>query len=87
MKSKSVEGAHLCVNCYYKELVALSGKECCSCESKTTSSIWYNSKEEKGKHLCAKCYSRGRKRHLREVKEQKEKAKTAAAAKKTKRRT
>lgn len=87
LKSKSVEGAHLCVNCYYKELVALSGKECCSCESKTTSSIWYNSKEEKGKHLCAKCYSRGRKRHLREVKEQKEKEKTSAAAKKTNRRT
>jgi len=49
------------VNCYYKELVALSGKECSGCKAKTTSSIWYNSKKESGKYLCARCYSRSRK--------------------------
>ena len=46
------------MNCYYKELVALSGKHCGTCESKTTSSIWYNDKERAGKYLCAKCYAR-----------------------------
>jgi Zn ribbon nucleic-acid-binding protein len=50
------------VNCYYKELVALSGKHCGTCESKTTSSIWYNDKVRDGKYLCAKCYARERKK-------------------------
>jgi hypothetical protein len=85
LKSKTVDDAYLCVNCYYKELVALSGKECSSCDSTTTSSIWYNSKAEKGKYLCAKCYSRDRKRLLREQKEQEQgkaggKTTTTAAA-------
>ena len=43
-----MDGGYLCVNCYYKELVALSGKECSGCEAKTTSSIWYNSKRRAG---------------------------------------
>ena len=46
------------MNCYYKELVALSGKHCGTCGSKTTSSIWYNDKVQSGKYLCAKCYAR-----------------------------
>ena len=61
LRSKTVDGGYLCVNCYYKELVALSGKECSGCKAKTTSSIWYNSKKESGKYLCARCYSRSRK--------------------------
>ena len=55
-KSKINVGANLCQNCYKRERLTLSHRECNNCRTPETHSDWYRSKITKGAYLCDKCY-------------------------------